>query len=147
MTEVESTGGRHDRRLHRREWLMIYLPLILGGAAAAALVAAIAVPGLTPSRLGRDPASVWSDAAAVLVAIEVGLLGLILLVALVASSALAFWLYREARPVLKRGHDLTATVNQRVDGAAQSLVDSFIRAHWLDSRVRGVLKFRWRRDV
>jgi hypothetical protein len=125
-----------DRQLKKRQWLALYLPIMVSVALGLTAVTLVAVLGLKAGNLGGDPASAWGDAAAVLVVLQVAMLGLVLLVLLVSLCALFFWLYGKTRPVLHGGQDFALVVSQRVEKPAGRLVGLLARPYSLGARVR-----------
>lgn len=144
MTDDETTPNERDRELHRREWLRIYLPVLLGAVLATALIVVIAVIGFKPENLAADPASVWGDTAAIIVALQVGIVCLVVLALIGALCALFIWLIVKLDPLLRRGQEITEMVNSRVDLVANRVVDRLIKMNSLGARVRGIRQFRWR---
>ena len=122
MTEEKAPLTEHDRGLRRRNWLMLYLPMLVGALLAVALVIVIGILGFRQGNVGGDPASVWGDAAAILVSIEALIVFLIPLALLLGLCALFFWMYIKVRPLLLRGQDLTTQVENKVDQATEALV-------------------------
>lgn len=144
MTDNETTPNERDRELRRREWLRIYLPVLLGAVLATALIAVIASIGLKRENLAADPASVWGDAAAIIVAVQVGVICLVVLGLTGALCALLIWLIIKLDPPLRRGQEITELVNYRVDQIANRVVERFIKMNSLGARVRGIRQFWWR---
>ncbi len=144
MTNNETTPNNRDRELRRREWLRIYLPLLLGAVLATAGIVIIASIGFERENLAADPASVWGDAAAIIVAIQFGMISLVALVLIGALCALFIWLIIRLNPLLRRGQEITELANYRVDLVANRVVESLIKMNSLGARVRGIWQFWWR---
>lgn len=144
MTDNETTPNERDRELRRREWLRIYLPILLGVVLAAALIVVIASIGLERENLAADPASVWGDAAAIIVALQVGMICLVVLGLIGALCAVFIWLIIKLDPLLRRGQEITELANYRVDLIANRVVETLIKMNALGARVRGIRQFWWR---
>lgn len=147
MTEQKAPLTEHDRGLRRREWLMLYLPMIIGALLMLALVVVIAVLGLRQDNLAGGPASAWGDTAAIIVILEVMLISVVPLVALVGLCALFFWMYNKSRPLLLRGEELTGRVERRVDQASESLVARMIKPYAASARLSAVKQLFRRSNV
>ncbi|NOR81991.1 MAG: hypothetical protein GQ526_00675 [Ardenticatenales bacterium] len=144
MTDNKTTPNERDRELRRREWLRIYLPVLLGAVLATAMIVVIASIGLKGENLATDPASVWGDAAAIIVALQVGVICLVVLVLIGALCALLIWLIVKLDPLLRRGQEITERVNYRVDLVANRVVERLIKMNSLGARVRGIRQLWWR---
>ncbi len=136
MAESKIPLSERDRELRKREWLTIYLPVLLGAVAVVALIIVVAIPGFAPGNLGDDPASVAGDTAAIIVLLQALVLGLFPLAILIALCALFIWLYIKIHPILKRGQEITKQMNLKVDQVADSLVSKFYGPFSLGARLR-----------
>ena len=135
MTEEKAPLTEHDKGLRRRNWLMLYLPMIVGALLALALVVVIGILGFRQETVGGDPASVWGDAAAILVIIEALVVFVVPLVLLVGLCALFFWLYVKIRPLLLQGQDLSARAESKVDQATEALVTRMMKPSIASARL------------
>lgn len=135
MTEEKAPLTEHDRGLRRRNWLMLYLPMLVGALLALALVVVIGILGFQPENVGGDPASVWGDAAAILVIIQALAVFIIPLALLVGLCALFFWLYTKIRPLLLQVRDLSAQAENKVDQATEALVTRMMKPSIASARL------------
>ncbi len=138
MTTQETPLNQVDRELRRREWLRIYLPLLIGAALFLAAVVASGVLGFREANLGGDPASVWGDTAAIFVILQVAVISVIPLAVLIALCALVIWLMAQLHPILRRGQGVTEQISQRVDRVADTLVRAIIRLHFPGARLGAI---------
>jgi hypothetical protein len=129
MTTKETPLNQVDRELRRREWLRIYLPLLIGVVLFLAVVATLGVLGFREANLGADPASVWGDTAAIIVILQAAVIGVIPLAILIALCALIVWLMAQLHPVLRRGQEITEQISSRVDRIADRLVTTVTKLH------------------
>ena len=140
MTEESSGLTERGRELRRREWLTIYLPLIIGAVLLLALVVTISIEGFKKANLGTDPASAWGDTAAIIVMIQIAAISLFPLAILIALCALVIWLIDRVPPVLMQGQEFTEQVRNRVDGVADRLVTATIKPYLMGARVRAIAR-------
>jgi hypothetical protein len=138
MTTQETPLNQVDRELRRREWLRIYLPLLIGAALFLAVAVASGVLGFREANLGGDPASVWGDTAAIFVILQVAVICVIPLAVLVALCALVIWLMARLHPVLRRGQEITEQISKRVDRVADTLVTAITRLHFPGARLGAI---------
>lgn len=136
-----------DRELLKKQWLMIYLPMILGLLLVIAFITVLAVPGFKSQNLGGAPLSNWGDASAILVIVQFALASLVPLALLVALCALFFYLYIKIQPVLKQGQKYASLANEKTDQAAYRLISVFFKPYAFSARVRTFLKFLRRSNV
>lgn len=147
MTENQKNRTERDRVLHRRDWLMIYLPLGVGLALFLTLVLTLSILGFQEANVGGDPASVWGDTAAIIVILEVAVISLFPLLVLVGLCALFFWLFIKVQPALRRGQEITRQVNEKVDQSADALVAGTIKPYLFCARLRALSGVLRRKDV
>jgi hypothetical protein len=147
MTEGTKTLTERDRQLRRREWLYLYLPMIVGALLVLALVAVIAIPGFGEANLGGDPASAWGDTGAVLVIAEALMIGMAPLILVVALCALFIWLMIKVQPLLKQGQDIAGLVQGKVDESADGLVARMVKPYRASARVCAFFDFFRRSNV
>jgi hypothetical protein len=147
MSENKTPLTKRDRQLRRRVWLGVYLPVVLGGLVALALVVLVAVFGFRTENLGDDPASVASDVAAILVILQALIILLVPLALSVALAYLAVRLNRWIHPLLKRGQDLTALASEKVIGLMDAPTDAVIRAASHGARWQAVKNYLRRSNV
>ena len=141
MTENKMPTSERDRELRKREWLTIYLPVLLGAVAVVALILMVAIPGFAPINVGGGPASAGGDAAAIIVLFQALVLGLIPLIILIAFCALFIWLYIRIHPVLKRGQEITEQMYLKVDQVTDSLVSKFYKPFSLSARLSAIKQY------
>ena len=132
----------------------IELSVVVVSASQAIAEAEVAGAHCTPEQLDRlspvtenlatDPASVWGDAAAIIVALQVGVICLVVLVLMGALCGLFIWLIIKLDPLLRRGQEITERVNYRVDLVANRVVERLIKLNALGARVRGIRQLWWR---
>ena len=147
MTDEKKPLTERDRALRKRQWLVLYLPMILGLILVLALVIVIAVQGFREQNLGQDPASAWGDAAAIIVIIQAMLVSLIPLVLFVALCALFIWLYIKLRPVLQRGQEITEMVYEKTEETTGRLADTLTSPYSFGARVSAFFRFFRRSNV
>ncbi len=136
MTQNRTKLTERDLTLRRREWLMIYLPLVFGVLLCLALVATISVLGFREPNLGSDPASAWGDTAAIIVIIEVAVISLLPLIILIALCALVIWLIVRVPPLLQRGQEITGVMSSKVDQVTEKMVAATIKPYSQSARWR-----------
>jgi hypothetical protein len=141
MTTKEIPLNQVDRELRRREWLRIYLPLLIGVVLFLAAVVALGILGFREANLGGDPASVWGDTAAIIVILQAAVIGVIPLAILIALCALIIWLIARLHPVLKRGQEITEQISSRVDRIADTLVTTVTRLHLPGARLCAIIQW------
>jgi hypothetical protein len=137
-TTKETPLNRIDSELRRREWLRIYLPLLIGAVLFLTMVVASGVLGFREANLGGDPASVWGDTAAILIIFQVAAISVVPLVALVALCALVIWLMARLHPVLRQVQGITEQIDERVGRLADTLVTRVIRLHSPSARLGAI---------
>lgn len=147
MSDSDNLVPERERELGRRDWLMIYSPMAIGTVLALSLVIAIAVLGFQRGNLSGDPASVWGDAAAIIVLVEVTVMLVVVLALTVALCALFFWLYVNIHPPLRAGQELSGRIALQADSVASRLVEVFAKPSLIIARVRAVLDFIRRQNV
>jgi hypothetical protein len=136
MSQNRTNLTDRDLTLRRREWLMIYIPLIFGVVLCLALVAIISALGFREPNLGSDPASAWGDTAAIIVIVEVAVISLLPLIILIALCALLVWLIIQIPPYLRQGQEITRAVSARVDEVTEKVVTAAIKPYLLSARWR-----------
>ena len=147
MTEKKEPRTERERQLLRREWLMVYLPMILGALLVLTLVILIAVLGLKQENLAGDPASAWGDATAIIVLIQVMLISLFPLILLVALCVLLFWLFIKVQPILQRIQEIVGMVQEKVDQAGDKVTGSLTKPYSTAARIRAFSQFIRRSNV
>jgi hypothetical protein len=145
MTEKLVTD--RDRKLLKQDWLMIYLPMILGVVVVITCLVLLAVPGFQTQNLGSAPLSNWGDAAAILVIIQVALISLIPLVFIIGLAVLFFYIYIKSQPLLKQAEPIFNQIFQKTDQIADQITGSMIKPYSFCARVRTLFKFLRRPHV
>jgi hypothetical protein len=136
MTQNKTEFTERDLTLRRRDWLMIYLPLVFGMLLCLALVISISVLGFREANLGSDPASAWGDTAAIIVIIQAAVINLLPLIILIALCALVIWLIVRVPPLLRRGQEITGKMSAKVDETAEKMVSAVIKPYSQSARWR-----------
>lgn len=136
MTQNKTEFTERDLTLRRRDWLMIYLPLVFGMLLCLALIVSISILGFREANLGSDPASAWGDTAAIIVIIQAAVINLLPLIILIALCALVIWLIVRVPPLLRRGQEITGKMSAKVDETADKMVSAVIKPYSLGARWR-----------
>lgn len=147
MTTKDPPLNRFDSELRRREWLRIYLPLLVGTLLSLAAVVLSAVLSFKGANVGGDPASVWGDTAALLVIVQVLAIGVIPLVILIALSAVILWLIARLHPVLGQMQAISEQVRDKVAGFGDAAVAAVIKMQKPGARLRAIKQRLRRQDV
>ncbi len=147
MTTKDPPLNRFDSELRRREWLRIYIPLLVGTVLSLAIVVLSAVLGFKGANVGGDPASVWGDTAALLVIVQVLAIGVIPLVILIALSAAIVWLIARLHPVLGQMQAISEQVRDKVAGFGDAAVAAVIKMKKPGARLRAIKQRLRRQDV
>jgi hypothetical protein len=149
MSEEKKPLTERDRRLRRRVWLSVYLPMILGGLVVVGLVVVLAILGFREENLAAvdNPASVAGDVAAILV-IAQALIILLFPLAIAAGLAyLSIRLVGGVHPLLKRGQDLSAKVALQVNKVMDKVINALIRVYSQGARWQTIKRYLRRSNV
>lgn len=129
MTTTEPPKSQVDSELRRREWLRIYVPILVGAVLCLAAVVLSGIVGYGQANGRGNPVSVWGDTAALLVMVQVAAVCVIPLALLIALCAATVWLIARLHPPLQRGREITEQIHNRVDGLGDSVVSAVTRLH------------------
>ncbi|MBN1318820.1 MAG: hypothetical protein JXA42_25290 [Anaerolineales bacterium] len=143
----EKLVTERERKLYKQDWLMIYLPMILGLVIVITFIVLLAIPGFQSQNLGRAPLSNWGDASAILVIIQVAIISLIPLILIVGLAVLFFYLYIKSQPLLKQAEMIFSQIFQKTDHIANQVTDTMIKPYSFCARLRTLFKYLRRPNV